>query len=135
MKRAFLPVLTLAVVLLITTGTFAKEKMSGRTALTDNSIESLLIGVESENTGLKTSSASILGEYKNSKAVIPLMRELKDNMDERARIQAAIALWQIGDERGIYTIRQAIKFDKSQRVKRICSILFLDTIDPSKTRF
>ena len=133
MKRLMLP--ALAIMLVLTTSGFSKEKMVNKNSLGDNSVESLLIGMESENTGLKTSSASMLGQYKTSKAVIPLMKELKENKDERARIQAAIALWKIGDSRGIYTIKQAIKFDASERVKKICSILYLDTVDSTKTRF
>ena len=133
MKRMILSMA--ALVLLVTVTGFAKGKTVSTVTLSDNSIESLMIGVESENMGLKTSSASVLGQFKTSKAVIPLMKDLKENNDERVRLQAAVALWKIGDPRGIYAIKQAVKFDESERVKRICSILYLDTIDSSKTRF
>lgn len=133
MKRMMMSALVL--VLLVTTSGFSKGKMNSRTVLSENSIESLMIGVESDNMGLKTSSASVLGDFKTSKAVIPLMKDLKENSDERVRLQAAVALWKIGDPRGIYSIKQAIKFDTSDRVKKICSILYLDTIDSTKTRF
>jgi len=133
MKRMLLSIA--ALVLLIATSGFAKEKMTSRTVLSENSIESLMIGVESANLGLRTGSAAVLGQFKTSKAVIPLMKDLKENKDERVRLQAAVALWKIGDPRGIYTIKQASKFDESERVKKICAILYLDTIDSTKTRF
>jgi FOG: HEAT repeat len=135
MKRILIPLLIIVITLLGAVSGFSAEKKATRSSLSDNSIESLLIGVETDNIGLKSSSASILGEFKTTKAVIPLMRELKNNSDERIRIQAAIALWKIGDPRGIYTIKKAISFDSSERVKRICYILYLDTVDSSKTRF
>lgn len=42
-----------------------------------------------------------------------------ENSDD-ARILAALSLLKINDSRGIYAIKQAIRFDKSERVKRMC---------------
>jgi hypothetical protein len=36
------------------------------------------------------------------------------------RIIAALSLYKIGDSRGIFAIRQAIKFDESKRVSKLC---------------
>lgn len=87
----------------------------------DSSIESLIMGINSENLGLKTSSAYMLGELKCSKAVIPLLKMLKDEERDDARIVAALALQKIGDARGIFAIKQAIRFDSSERVRRLCT--------------
>ncbi len=83
--------------------------------------KNLLIGLESKNNGLISSSAFYLGEYNSTQAVIPLMKILKNSAAEELRISAALALLKIGDARGIYAIKQAIKFDESERVSNICS--------------
>jgi len=87
----------------------------------EKAIENLLVGLNSNNEGLQSSSAFFLGEYNSTEAVIPLMKILKNSAQEELRIQAALALFKIGDSRGIYAIKKAISFDKSKRVRDICS--------------
>lgn len=83
-------------------------------------VKNLLVGIKSENYGLRTSSAFLLGELKADEAVIELLRMLHKEDSDDARILAALSLLKIEDSRGIYAIRQAVKFDKSERVRRIC---------------
>jgi hypothetical protein len=89
-------------------------------------IENYLIGLESENNGLISSSSYFLGEIKSDEAVIPLMKILKNSDEEELRIAAALALLKIGDERGIFAIKRAIEFDESKRVSDICSKFYND---------
>ena len=90
----------------------------------DAVVKSLLIGINSDNYGLRTSSAYLIGELKLSEAVIPLMRMLKNEIHEEARIMAALSLFKIGDARGIFAVKQAIRFDESQRVSKMCERLY-----------
>ena len=46
--------------------------------ITQNTVSSLIEGLNSENLGLKSSSAYMIGELQLSKAVIPLMKILRD---------------------------------------------------------
>lgn len=97
-----------------------KKKMMDR----DLVITNLINGINSENQGLKTSSTYFLGEIKADEAVIPLMNILKSDDNEESRIMAALSLVKIGDRRGIFAIKQAIKFDSSERVQKMCSIFY-----------
>ena len=83
--------------------------------------ENLLEGVQSENLGLKISSAYFLGEYKTEKAVMPLIKMLHTEKEESARIQAALSLIKIGNSKGIFMVKQAAKFDESKRVRNFCA--------------
>jgi hypothetical protein len=87
-------------------------------------ITNLMNGIKSGNQGLRLSSSYFLGELKSDEAVIPLMRILKSDENEEARIMAALSLVKIEDARGIFTIKQAISFDSSERVKKMCSIFY-----------
>jgi HEAT repeat protein len=87
----------------------------------DCTVASLIMGINSDNFGLRTSSAYMLGELQCEKGVIPLMRMLKSEEREDARIVAALALLKIGSEKGIFAIKQAIRFDDSERVRRQCA--------------
>ena len=66
-------------------------------------VENYLTGIESDNFGLKTSSAYYLGELKSSEAV-------------RTRITAALALYKIGDGRGIYRLKTMARFEENKRL-------------------
>lgn len=80
----------------------------------------LLIGLASDNLGLRESCAFMLGEIGSQKAVVPLMAMLHDGV-ESSRVVAALALTRIGDARGVYAVKQAAKFDPSERVQKLAA--------------
>ena len=111
--------LILVLISLITFSTFAGNNKGDK--VNDYAVASLIMGINSNNFGLRTSAAYMLGELKCEKGVIPLMRMLKSEDREDARIVAALALFKIGNAKGIFAIKQAIKFDQSERVRRLCT--------------
>jgi HEAT repeats len=91
----------------------------------DDSIDlNYLSGVKGDNEGLRISASYYLGERKSTKAVIPLMNVLHTDKSPEARIMAALSLFKIGDERGIYAIKQAVQFDDNEWVKKMCNIFY-----------
>ena len=101
-------------------GAAAEPVKEKRTINRDLAIQNLLIGLDSDNSGLISSSAYYLGELSSTEAVIPLMKMLRNSEQEELRISAALALLKIGDARGIYAIKRAIVFDESKRVSNMC---------------
>jgi hypothetical protein len=89
-------------------------------------ITNLMNGINSGNQGLRMSSAYLLGEFKSDEAVIPLMRILKSDENEESRIMAGLSLLKIKDSRGLFAIKQAVKFDESERVRKMCAIFYQD---------
>ena len=92
--------------------------------VSSNVEKNLLVGLKSENLGLKTASAYMLGEYGTDKSVIALMKVLKDGDSEEERISAALALTKINTEKARYAVKQRAKFDESERVRRYCKLLY-----------
>jgi hypothetical protein len=90
----------------------------------DNAIKSLTNGLNSDNVGLRTSSVYLLGELKSNESVIELMRILRNDPYEEARILAALSLYKIGDARGINAIKQRTRFDESERVRKNCQLFY-----------
>lgn len=98
-----------------------------------NSVESnLLIGVKSENYGLRVDCAYKLGEIKSSKAVNCLMEMLKSGDTEEEQIMAALSLRKIENARGLFAVKRAAKFAKSERVKRMCKIFYADYLNKNE---
>ena len=119
--------LGLAVIMVLFTGeSFANNLTKKDSAIMKGEIN-LLIALNSNNYGLRTSAAQVLGDIKSEKAVIPLMRILKSSGDESLRIVAALSLYKIQNPRGLFAVRQAVKFDESVRVRKLCLNFYLDS--------
>ncbi len=87
----------------------------------ENSEKTLLLSIESDNLGLSISSIQILGELNSNTAVIPLMKVLHNSNNVKIRLAASLALYKIGDKRGIYALKMAAKYDDNERVRKLCS--------------
>jgi HEAT repeat protein len=105
---------------------FSVEKKS---AIVDN----LVKAINSENTGLHTSGAIVLADLINesylasddaSKAMIPLLRLLKNGETEKERIAAAVALYQLGNPIGIFQLGGVARFDENKKVATVCKNLY-----------
>jgi HEAT repeat protein len=110
--------------LLAASTTLAKPKTTIQ--IKDNTVESLIIGLNSDNLGLQSSSAYMIGELQLSEAVIPLLRILHSEKNEELRIMAALALYKIGSPIAINAVKQAIRFDDSERVSKLCANFYND---------
>lgn len=120
------------ILLLLVTTSYGFNKESLKNSDTRKAtIVNLLIGIQSENYGLRTSSAYMLGEIRAEEAVIPLMRMLKTEKTENARIVAALALYKIDNPRGIFAVKQATRFDSSDRVRKMCTNFYYESIRAS----
>jgi hypothetical protein len=86
--------------------------------------ETLQQGLNSDNVGLKAGCAYMVGVLQCQRSVITLLQILHSSSSEELRILAALSLYKIGDPRGIFAIKQAIKFDESKRVQRMCEIFY-----------
>ena len=127
MKKGILTSLLLVLGISISSFGFIPSIPTAKSAFNrDLVITNLMNGVNSGNQGLRMSSTYFLGELKSDEAVIPLMSILKSDENEEARIMAALSLSKIGDSRGVYAVKQAIKFDSSERVKKMCSNFYHD---------
>ncbi len=123
MKNLFL---ILAVLLLVfSSTTFAGDDKS-EANVKESTIASLLEGLTSDNLGLKSSCAYMLGELKVTEAIIPLMRILHNDVSEELRISAALALYKIGTPISIYAVKQAGRFDESERVNKLAQNFYAE---------
>lgn len=105
---------------LFATSLFAKTNTTKEETIEKN----LLVGLKSDNLGLKTSSAYLLGEMGTDKSVNSLMSVLKSGDTEEERISAALALTKINTGKGMFAVKQRATFDDSERVRRLCGMFY-----------
>lgn len=99
----------------------------------DAAVDNLTVGIESQNQGLRTSSATVLSGLIDesylessdaSEAMIPLLKMLEKGETECERIAAAVALFKLGNSIGIYKLRGVAIFDENQKVSSVCKNLY-----------
>lgn len=103
----------------------ANDSLKTQKVSTYENIENnLLVGLASDNEGLKFSCAYFLGEMKSSKSVIPLMKLFHNGESDEVKIIAALSLCKIKSERGVFAVKRGITFADSERVQRLCEIFY-----------
>jgi hypothetical protein len=129
--------LTLATVLLaallFTNFSYAEVNKTTTKANTYETIEqNRLIGLASDNEGVRVSAAFNLGEMKSEKAVIPLIKSLREGTSEEERIIAALSLIKIGDPRGAFMVARTAKYCDCARLSYFCEKFYQSYLN-SKT--
>jgi HEAT repeat protein len=116
-------IVILAAVLLlgISSVNIRAEKRADENILTKDAVSNYLVGIKSDNEGLRISCAYFMGEYKVEDAIIPLMKMLNSEKSEEARIIAALSLAKIGTGKAVYAVKQASVLDSSERVRNLCA--------------
>jgi HEAT repeat protein len=93
--------------------------------------DNMLKGIKSDNTGLQTSSAYFLGEMKSDRAMIPLLRLVQNGETEEARIIAALSLYKIESNIGMYRLKYLAENDESELAKRVFDIIYKKYVSDS----
>jgi len=95
--------------------------------------ENMLLGIKSNNTGLQTSCAYFLGEMKSDRAMIPLLRLVSNGRTEATRIIAALSLYKIESNIGMYRLKYLAKTDDSELAKRVFDIIYKKYVSDNYT--
>jgi len=121
MKRTVLVAFIVVLAVSLTTKEFAGTDTQATKPAFQMEVDeaNLIVGVQSNNFGLRVSAANMLGDLKSSRGVFALMRMLRTETDERGRIVAALALMKIGDPVGIYAVKQTGRLDGNDRVRKL----------------
>jgi len=136
MKASTLLFGAIVLVIAVSVSASAGDKtLYGSTEKYERAEASLLAGLQSDNEGLRESSAYMLGELKSDKAVIPLMSILRCESCNTARIVAALALCRIGDSRGLYAVKQAVQFDDNSTVQQRCAWFYNEYVQAGTFNF
>lgn len=96
-------------------------------------VDNLNVGINSDNKGLRTSSADVLSDLVSenyldksdaSESMISLLKMLENGKSDEERISAALALYNLGNPIGIYRLRGVAVFDENERVSTVCKNLY-----------
>ena len=114
-------------VVAIATATFAQANKEIIVSAKYETIENnYLAGLNSNNHGLKVSSAYFLGDMKSHKAVIPLMKMFRNEKNDGAKLVAAWSLLKIGDSRGVFLVQRESELGNCDGIRCMLGQLYQD---------
>lgn len=127
MKKLLFLWLSLSFVVAIATISFAQADKEISTPSKYEAIEAnYLTGLNSDNQGLKVSSAYFLGNIKSSRAVIPLMKMFRTEKNNGAKLVAAWSLLKIGDSRGVFLVKRESEIGNCEGINCMLHQLYED---------
>ena len=117
--------LILVLSLLVLTCSFKiNAQSSNYKNVTKNSIKTLEQGIKSENEGVRRSSIYMAGLYKIDEVVDVLVDQLHREKDSNTKILIALALYNIGNPKGMEAVKDLSAKDQDMRVKRMTTAIY-----------
>lgn len=112
-------VLTMLLVLILLSGSVTKgQNVTAESKKYKRMIENLIVGIQSENEGTKRDCIYFAGRYEFVEAVDALIDLLKQEKNPKNKALIALALYRIGDNRGIQAVYEATLSETDAKVKR-----------------
>ena len=123
--KNYLFFITLLLTILLSNQFLGKSpKSNSEVEVPKYAIDNLILGIQSENCGLCRSCIYFVGKYKIDEAVNTLIDRVRNETKPQIRILIAIALYQIGNEHGIFELDKMGYNDPDYNVREICRNIF-----------
>ena len=94
--------------------------------LAKNAIKSMLMGIKSENDGLRRSAIFYAGQYKIEEATDCLIEEFQKEKDPGTKILIALSLYKIGNPIAIDYIKDMVSNENNQKAKDMFTAIYND---------
>lgn len=113
-----------AVVMVLLTGKISFGQTSTEEVKKYNRmIENLKVGIQSNNEGVKKDCIYLAGKYEYTEVVEVLIDALKYEKNPKNRALIALALYRIGDEKGIKAVYEVSLVETDAKVKHMCNAI------------
>lgn len=109
--------LSVVIILIVLVSSFAVAQTPDATEQEYNQF--LIKALKDSNVGIRASAAQLLGDRKVQDAVKPLLKMLKSEKNNSAKIVAALALYKIGEEKALPELKQLAKCDRCKTVRHV----------------
>ncbi len=114
-------VLSLVALLVLVNFTYANTDFTG--GIKKNAIASLVVGIKSENMGLKRNCIYFAGKYRIDEATDALIAELNKTDNAKLKVLIALSLYMIGNEEGIDAVYKLANKENDNYVKKMANAI------------
>lgn len=131
-KLYFLLVAVLFVLLI--TDTFGQNQKISDITKTKNAYENLLMGINSQNEGVRESSIYFAGKYRLIDTEQALIDQLKVEKNSDIKVLIGLALFRMESEKGMTEIQKLASEDKNLRVRKMSYAIYNEYLVKNSNR-
>jgi hypothetical protein len=121
--KAHLTKTVLVIGLLLTNSIFAQNSLSEFTK-NKYALDNLIMGIHSENEGVRKSTIYFAGKYKVSETAQDLINQLNREDNASIKILIALALFEMDSKEGLEAVKKLSLSDKNDKVRRMASFIY-----------
>ncbi|MBK7631064.1 MAG: HEAT repeat domain-containing protein [Ignavibacteriales bacterium] len=105
--------------ILLVTDTFGQNQKISDLSKHKYALQNLVIGIHSENEGVRESSIYLAGQYRFIDTENALIEQLKVEKDSDIKVLIGLALFRMNSEKGMNELQMLTKKDSNPRVRRM----------------
>ncbi|PKL84259.1 MAG: hypothetical protein CVV24_00850 [Ignavibacteriae bacterium HGW-Ignavibacteriae-3] len=115
--------LVLMLAMLFVSAAPAQNTKTKTPVLNKYAVANITLGIKSESEGIRKASIDLAGKCKVDQAVDALIEQLDEENAPELRVLIAQALYNIGNEKGLYTLKAYVSSEKDPEVKRMYNLM------------
>ena len=115
--------LIIAMAFVFTSASNAQDWSRKKPVVKPEAVANLIVGIKSENDGLRKCAIYYAGKYEVDQAVDALIEQLDVEKISKMRILIALSLYKIGNEDGLDAIYANALKESDPNVKRMCNAI------------
>ena len=109
---------------LLVTDTFGQNQKISDLSKHKYALQNLVIGIHSENDGVRESSIYFAGKYRFIDTEDALIKQLKVEKESDIKVLIGLALFRMSSEKGMNELEKLASIDENPRVRRMGYAIF-----------
>jgi len=109
---------------LLVTDTFGQNQKISDLSKHKYALQNLVIGIHSENDGVRESSIYFAGKYRFIDTEDALIKQLKVEKESDIKVLIGLALFRMSSEKGMNELQKLASIDENPRVRRMGYAIF-----------
>jgi hypothetical protein len=110
--------------ILLVTDAFGQNQKISDLSKHKYALQNLVLGIHSENKGVRESSIYLAGQYRFIDMENALIEQLKVEKDSDIKVLIGLALFRMNSEKGMNELQMLTKKDSNPRVRRMSQAIY-----------
>jgi len=120
--------------ILLVTNTFGQNQKISDLSKHKYALQNMVMGIHSENEGLRESSIYLAGQYRFIDTEDALIEQLKVEKDSDIKVLIGLALFRMNSEKGMNELQMLTKKDLNPRVRRMSQAIYNEYLVSNSNR-
>jgi len=109
---------------LLVTDSFGQNQKLSEVSKHEYALQNLVMGIHSENDGVRESSIYLAGQYRFIDTEDALLKQLKVEKNSDIKVLIGLALFRMNSEKGMNELQRLATKDENPRVRRMSSAIY-----------